>query len=122
MDAKIFERCLIWLVCKKADECDPPKNDTHLSNGVFDVGHPVNAWRSTRNSTRTLSLQEAYRLAEAIGLSLDRLCWDVFNELRNGWTMEQDVSLSKPNPGRPPAKKLPLKKENSENQSETDIS
>jgi hypothetical protein len=101
MDAKIFERCFIWVVCKKAEEFNPPLNDSWLSADAFDVGHPVNAWRSTRNSSRGLSLQEAYRLAEKLNISFESLCWDVANELRNGWTMEKDVALMKPSPGRP---------------------
>lgn len=101
MDAKIFERCFIWVVCRKAEEFNPPLNDSQLSVGAFKVGHPINAWRSTRNSSRGLSLQEAYRLAEKLNISFESLCWDVANELRNGWTMEKDVALMKPSPGRP---------------------
>jgi hypothetical protein len=110
MTAKIFERCLIWVVCKKAEELEQALNDSQLAKGVFDVGHPVNAWRSTRNSTRALTLQEAYRLAGKIDLPFENLCWDVCNELRNGWTLKQDVSLKKPAPGRP-SKNMSGKKE-----------
>ena len=106
MDANVFERCLIWVICRKAEELDVPLNESQLAQGVFDVGHPVNAWRSTRNSTRELSLQEAYRLSEKIGIDFDVLCWDVRNVLRSGWKLEeQDVSLHKPTSGRPSKKK-----------------
>ena len=115
MNAKLFERCLIWVVCEKAEALDPPLNESQMSEGVFEVGHPKNAWRSTRNSGRALTLQEAYRLAEKLGLSFESLCWDVSNELRKGWTLEQDVSLSKPAAGRP-AKQPSPKKEASKNQ------
>jgi len=108
MKADLFERCFIWVVCKKAEGFNPPLNDSQLSAGAFDVGHPVNAWRSTRNSSRKLSLQEAYRLAEKLHISFESLCWDVVNEIRNGWNMEKDVALLKPSSGRPP--KNPQKK------------
>ncbi len=115
MNAKLFERCLIWVISEKAEALNPPLNESQICEGVFEVGHPRNAWRSVRNSSRTLTLQESVRLAEKVGVTFESLCWDVSNELRNGWTMEKDVSLNKPTAGRP-SKKSPLKNEATEKQ------
>lgn len=117
MNGKVFERCLVWTVCQKAAEMNPPKNDTDLAVEAFKgVNHPVNAWRSVRNGNgqgrfRSLSIEEAYNLALAVSTTIDKLCWDVSNHIRNGWTLENDISNEKGNPGRPKAKeKEPLEK------------
>lgn len=110
MNGKVFERCLVWTVCQKAAEMTPPKNDTDLAVEAFKgVNHPVNAWRSVRNGNgqgrfRSLSIEEAYNLALAVSTTIDKLCWDVSNHIRNGWTLENDISNEKGTPGRPKLK------------------
>lgn len=121
MNGEIFERCLVYVLGKRAEELG--LNDTEFSNKVpalkKKTGTPQNAWRAIRNGQRgkfrEVSIEEAYDMAIAVGTTVDKLCWDVFNELRNGWSLEKDVSLDKSKPGRP-SKKPHSKKEASENQ------
>lgn len=107
-EGHIFERCLVWTICQKANESGVSKNDTELAlEGFKDVNHPVNAWRSVRNGSadgkfRGVTIEEAFNLAKAIGMTLPQLCWDVENHIRNGWSLAQDISHEKGKAGRPP--------------------
>lgn len=110
-EGNLFERCLVWTICQKANEQGVSKNDTELAlEGFKNVNHPVNAWRSVRNGSgdgkfRGVTIEEAFNLAKAVGMTLPQLCWDVENNIRNGWSSEQDISHEKGRAGRPPKSK-----------------
>ena len=109
MNELLFERCLVYVVSRLAD--DLFQTETAFADKVFtDTSSPVNAWRAVRNGQkggfRKVSVREAWNMAEAVGMSIDSLFFKVVRELGEGWTMEQDVSLRKSDAGRPSKKSL----------------
>lgn len=104
MDALLFERCLVSLVAEKAIE----KYGTHADFAKIafaGTAAPLNVWRAIRNGQkgkpREVSLRDAVQMADAIGMDLEVLCWQVARKLADGWASDDDVCL-KPSPrGRP---------------------
>ena len=117
----IFERCLVAIVNKMAEE----KFSSHseFAKLAFPLAEaPTNNWRHVRNGSnrgkaRRLGVEDAYNIAAALAIDIEVLFWKTRREIEEGWTLEQDIAnlASRTKAGRPPKNKpLPLKNEDLE--------
>lgn len=105
MNGYLFERCMVTLVCKLVEENFP--SHTEFAKRVFgDSENPSNAWRYIRNGQKgkpkRLGVEDAFNMACALGMDLETLCWKVHRELKEGWSLSEDIyNLEQNKPGRP---------------------
>ena len=98
----LLERCLIRFAVKKFYG-DAEPNYSELARLVFhDRSDPVTTFRSVRQGRpkpQRINIEEAGRMAAAIGMDLASLCFHVQKELEEGWTLEDDFKPEDSSPG-----------------------
>lgn len=104
MESFLFERCFIWWIYQKAK--DAGLNHTTFALLAFKESEsPPNTWRAVRNGNkgkfRLLTLQDAINMCDALGIELETALWQVRQEIKNGWTIAQDISNLSEKAGRP---------------------
>lgn len=109
MEAKeyLFERCLIRYVVKKFYKDGEPNYSEFARMIFYDRSDPVTTFRNVRQGKpkpQRINVEEAARMAKCINLEFASLCWNIQQELENGWTLADDFNADEASPG-PKSKK-----------------